>query len=271
MKKLQIMQIRGMCVLILFLAFWLLGCLGCDSGQDVDFFGDMEAQLTEFMVEELAVDPAVGNVVTDGGEVTVQWYRADKIDRVVFSSIHIKETGVYEESVFVYPEEGYEFPVLWTNLTQMSGMYILVVDFIPLQDIVMKKDYGQRYLAPLKTAKDNVLGTYDSPGILEGGVLDEVSFENYCSIYVFSPYKTIIMVAPNAIDRLADVLHEYCAAYISLVNESEMLEVGSADREYAADRLDAMLNLLQECDPGYKYMVEAFGQETTDGIFDVVF
>jgi hypothetical protein len=42
-------------------------------------------------------------------------------------------------------------------------------------------------------------------------------------------------------------------------------------RSLAGERKAAVSRLLKANDPGYPFMVKAFGKETTDAVFDVVF
>ena len=183
----------------------------------------------------------------------------------MFSSIHIEATGVYEESVFVYPEEGYDFPVLWANLTRFPGVNILIVDFIPLQDIVMSPDYAEEYVEPLKEVKATVLNE-----VLAGAVFDKAVDVRSLAVYAFSPYKTSIMIASNGLNSLSDALAEYCEAYIELVDSAEILADGP-DKNYSEEKMAAFLSLFRENDPGYVYMIKAFGQEVTDDVFEIVF
>jgi len=265
MKEMKMLIDRSMAVQIAFITLIVMGFLGCDSTQQIDFIGTMKEHLGVLMDEQVAIDPSLSSIETDGGEVYTEIYQAEKIKRVVFNSIHIIERGVYEESVFVYPADGYDFPVLWITLNRDTkyNMILLIADFIPLQDILMKPDYAEKYLEPLNEARANVLD------ILEGATTSlEVPFK---TAYAFSPYKTVIVIAEYAMGNLSDVLNEYCETYIAGVEGAEMLEEGSADREYAAERVNAFLALLKANDPGYDVMVDAFGQETTDAVFDIVF
>jgi len=265
MKKIKMLIDRSMVARIVFISFIIMGFSGCYIPQEIDFIGTMKEQLAVLMDEQVAIDPSLSSIETDGGEVYTEIYQAEKIKRVVFNSIHIIERGVYEESVFVYPADGYDFPVLWITLNRDTkyNMILLIADFIPLQDILMKPDYAEKYLEPLKEARTNVLD------ILGGAATSlETPFK---TAYSFSPNKTVIVIAPYAMGNLSDVLNEYCETYIAGVDVAEMLEEGSADREYAAERMDAFLALLKANDPGYDVMIDAFGQETTDAVFDIVF
>jgi len=248
----------------LILAAFLIATSGCGV-TEVDYIGIMKLHLADFLDESVPVDPSLGDLETDNGSIEIEVYQSDKIARTVFSSIQIAATGVYEESVFVYPAEGYDFPVLWANLTRFPGVNILIIDFIPLQDIVVNPDYAEEYLEPLKTAKETVIGD-----ILAGAVLDKDVAVRSLAVYAFSPYSTSIIVAGYGIDSLSEALGEYCDAYIDIVASAEMLADGP-DKDYAEEKMEAFLALFRENDPGYVYMVKAFGQQVTDDVFEIIF
>lgn len=263
-------EIRGsicMFLSVFVLALFMISSLGCESPQQVNFIDDMKEHLAVYMDEKVELDPSFSRVDTEGGTIDIDIYRSEKIERLVFSSIHIEETGAYDESVFIYPREGYDFPVLWANLSRFPsfGFNLLIVDFIPLQDIVINPNYGTEYLESLKETKTKVLDE-----LLKGAVLDKAVDVRSLAVYALSPYKTTIMLASHGLGNLSDALKEYCETYILNVELSEMLE-DQTDKEYAATKLDSFLTLLKENDPGYEYMINAFGQEITDGVFDIIF
>ena len=93
------------------------------SAQTIDFIGSAKSSFSSLMTTPVPFDEQLRHYETaDGSSIDLDIYTSDKIEKIVFSSIHIVETGVYEESCFIYPAEGYEVPVFWANLTRFGDM-----------------------------------------------------------------------------------------------------------------------------------------------------
>lgn len=235
------------------------------SAQTIDFIGSAKNTLSTFMETPVAFDETLRHYETEGGSIDLEVYTSDNIEKIVFSSIKIESTGVTEESVFIFPKEGYEFPVFWANVTRFSFINILIFDFLPLQDLVMNPEYGQAYMEPLKATKAAVMDD-----ILKRTVRDKAVEFSSLAMYAYSPYKMIARVSKRGALKISDIVDAYGKTYIDLSKQAPKLEEGQA-RTYATQRLAALRKLMRENDPGYKYMLEVFGKETTDKIMDVIF
>ncbi len=235
------------------------------AAQTLDFIGSAKQSLSTFMQETVPFDEKYEHYEGDGGSIDLEVYTADKIEKIVFSSIQIEETNVSEESVFIYPAEGYEFPVFWANMTRFGIMTIFIFDFLPLQDLIMSPEYGEQYIQPLKTTKDTVTGD-----ILKNKIRDKSLELDSLAMYVYSPYRMVVMVSFLGALKVAEVVDAYAQSYISLCNAAQELPDGDA-RDYATDKLAALRNLLKENDPGYPIMVETFGEAATLEIMEVIF
>lgn len=235
------------------------------SGQVIDFIGSAKNSLSALMEQPVSIDEKYNHYEAEGGSIDIEVYAADKIEKIVFSSIQIEATNVSEESVFIYPAAGYEFPVFWANMTRFSFITLFIFDFLPLQDLVMSPDYGQQYIQPFKTAKDTVMDD-----ILKNTVRSEALELDTLAMYTYSPYKMVVMVSLLGALRVADVVEAFSSAYIELCNDSQELAEGAA-LEYATGKLSALRSLLKENDPGYPFMVEAFGETVTRDVMDIIF
>lgn len=236
------------------------------SAQMIDFIGSAKTSLSTFMDEPVAIDESLAHYEGEGGTIELDVYTGDKIEKIVFSSIHIEETDVWEESVFIYPAEGYEFPVFWANMTRMfSIVNILIFDFLPLQDLVMTPSYGEQYMEPLAETKALVMDE-----VLKRTVRDKAVSYASPFMYVYSPYKMLAQVSIPGAMRIADVVDAYADAYISLCDNATILDEGER-RSYAEKKHTALRDFLSENDPGYPYMIKAFGEEKTKEIMDVIF
>ena len=89
------------------------------------------------------------------------------------------------------------------------------------------------------------------------------------TVYALSPYKLIPMVTQDGIELVPKVTSMYIAAYLKLVQDAAPVpDAGSAVLPAARQQLRT---LMKANDPGYPFMVDVFGEETTHRVFDEVF
>jgi hypothetical protein len=264
MKGIKLKKCMSFSFMLLFMSSFFF-CMPV-SAQKIDFIGSARDSFSSLMDEAVPFDEELRHYEAEGGTIDLDVYTSDKIEKIVFSSIQIEETGVSEESVFIYPAAGYEVPVFWANMTRMFGIInILIFDFMPLQDIVMNPDYGQTYLEPLNATKTQVMDE-----ILKRTVRDKAVEFSSLAMYAYSPYKMVAQVSFFGAMRIADVVDAYSATYLNLLENATELAPG--DRlDYATEKLAALRELLRTNDPGYPFMVETFGEEVTQRVMDVIF
>jgi hypothetical protein len=211
-------------------------------------------------------DEQLRHYETEGGSIDLEVYTSDKIEKIVFSSIKIEATGVSEESVFIYPASGYEFPVFWANMTRMFGIVnIFIFDFMPLQDLVMTPSYGVQYMNPLYETKKRVMDE-----ILKKTVKDKAYEFSSQAMYAYSPYRMIATVSFFGAIRVDDVVNAYSSTYLNLLEAAPKLDPG-AQLDYATQKHAALRDLLQTNDPGYPFMIKTFGEDITKRVMDVIF
>lgn len=237
------------------------------AAQLIDFIGSAKTSFSSLMETPVEFDEELRDYVAEGGSIHLEVYTADKIEKIVFSSIQIEETGVSEESVFIYPDAGYEFPVFWANMTRMFGIInILIFDFMPLQDLVMTPSYGEEYMNPLYETKQQVMDE-----ILKKYTIKDKAYEfSSQAMYAYSPYRMIAQVSFLGAIRIADVVEAYSSTYLDLMEAAAELDAG-AQLDYATEKHTALRELLQTNDPGYPFMVETFGEDITTRVMDVIF
>jgi hypothetical protein len=255
-------------ILFLLMLLFMSSSFFCTSlsAQLIDFIGSAKGSLSTLMDEEVPFDEQLRHYEAEGGSFDLEVYTSDKIEKVVFSSIQIEATNVSEESVFIYPAEGYDVPVFWANMTRMFGIVnILIFDFMPLQDLVMNPDYGQTYLEPLNETKTKVMDE-----ILKRTVRDKAVEFSSLAMYAYSPYKMVVQVSFFGAMRIADVVDAYSTTYLELLDGATELEPGP-ELNYATGKHAALRELLKTNDPGYPFMVETFGEEVTQDLMDVIF
>lgn len=236
------------------------------TAQMIDFIGSAKNSFSSLMGTAVPFDEQLRHYETDGGSFDVEVYTSDKIEKIVFSSINIDATSVSEESVFIYPAAGYEFPVFWANMTRMFGIInILIFDFMPLQDLVMTPSYGEKYMNPLYETKQQVMDE-----ILKKFVKDKAYEFPSEAMYAYSPYRMIATVSIFGALRIADIVNAYSSTYLALLASSAELDPG-AQRDYATEKHAALRALLRTNDPGYPYMLDTFGEDITLRLMDVIF
>jgi hypothetical protein len=236
------------------------------SAQMIDFIGSAKNSFSSLMVTAVPFDEQLRHYETEGGSIDLEVYTSDKIEKIVFSSINIDATGVSEESVFIYPAAGYEFPVFWANMTRMFGIVnIIIFDFMPLQDLVMTPSYGVEYMNPLYETKQQVMDE-----ILKNTVKDKAYEFPSQAMYAYSPYRVIATVSIFGAIRIADIINAYSSTYLNLLEAAAELGPGS-QLDYATQKHAALRELLQTNDPGYPFMIKTFGEEITQRVMDVIF
>ena len=124
---------------------------------ETDFIGNVKKSLEQLSLREVAFDPELKKIEVEGSSIDITMFKAEKIEKLTFSTIKIHESSVSEKSVLVWPEDTYDLPLFWCNLTQMPGMNIFINGFCPLMDIVVWPQYGERYLDELMTIKESAV------------------------------------------------------------------------------------------------------------------
>jgi hypothetical protein len=220
--------------------------------------------LEQLNLKSVPIDPVLKLIKAEGGWIALDVFRSDKIAKAVFSIIEIPTMLITEQSVLIWPGDGYDLPVFWCNLTQMPGMSIHIFDFIPVMDIVVWPSYGARYLSALPELKKKGI-EYLKDGIIEK------DFELTSVVaYAFSPFRICLKLTDEGVSRIAPVIEEYCKTYVHLWQKAEPIRQ-SDEKVFCARKREAVQKLMKENDPGYPIMVGIFGEEITPKVFDIVF
>jgi len=212
----------------------------------------------------VAIEQDLRTVKADGGSVVLEVFKAEKFSKIVFCTIVIEETGVLESTAMAWPDEDHNFPILWCNFTIVPEvMNVPIFDFIPMMDIIACPEYATRYVEGISDLKAEALD------ILGESVLNKAVDLPSRTVYALSPYKLIPMVTQDGIELVPKVTSMYIAAYLKLVQDAG--PVPAQDRQYYLNRRQQLQTLMKANDPGYPFMVDVFGEETTHRVFDQVF
>jgi len=192
-------------------------------------------------------------------------YKADKLEKIVFCTINIFESGVIEATVLAWPDDKYNFPVLWCNLTIVpSVMNVPVFDFIPLDDIVVRPRYADQYLENLCGLKSKALDFFGDT------VVDKAIDLPSKTVYTLSPFNRVAMISDEGISRVPEAAIEYINSYIGIIQQAAPV-ADKKEQEYCLNRKMAARELMKANDPGYPFMIDVFGEERTRRVFDLVF
>lgn len=232
--------------------------------EETDFISKVKKSLEQLSLREVAVDPELKKIEVEGGSIDITMFKAEKIEKLTLSTIKIHESSVSEESVLVWPEDTYDLPLFWCNLTQMPGMNIFINDFSPLMDIVVWPQYGERYLDELMTIKDSAVEK------LKEGIVEREFKLSTKTTWTLSPHRTIFSLMDAFIPRLVPIMNEYCKLYLKLWQGSASIEKNE-ERQFCKRKKEAVRKMMKENDPGYHFMVNIFGEDKTRKVFDLIF
>jgi hypothetical protein len=220
--------------------------------------------LLQIPLSAVAIEQDLRTIRADGGSIELEVFKADTFKKIVFCTIVIDETGVLESTAMAWPDEDHDFPILWCNFTIVPEvMNVPIFDFIPMMDIIDRPEYATRYVEGISDLKSEALD------ILGETVLNKAVDLPSRTVYALSPYKLIPMVTQEGIELVPKVTSMYIAAYLKLVQGAG--PVPAQDRPYYLHRRQQLQALMKANDPGYPFMVDVFGEETTHRVFDQVF
>jgi len=219
----------------------------------------------QISLSEIAIAQDLRTVKADGGSVMLDVFKAEKFAKIVFCTISIDDTGVVESTAMAWPDDEHDFPILWCNFTIVPEvMNVPVFDFIPMMDIIAWPDYATRYVEGLNDLKADALD------MLGETVLQKAVDLPSRTVFALSPYKLIPMISAEGIELVPRVTVHYIEAYLKLVHSAEPIP-DSAAREYYLRRKQQLRTLMKANDPGYPFMVDVFGEDMTQRVFDQVF
>jgi hypothetical protein len=229
------------------------------------FITAAEQGLSPVMQQAADIDPQLRRIEAEGGTIDIDVYTADKIEKAVFCSIRMQDTGVVEETALVWPDDEHCFPVLWCNLTIVPGvMNVPICDFIPLMDPVVWPGYADTYIEPLTELKPKGIELFGDE------LVDKAVDLPSKTVYSLSPYKMIVNLSDTGIERVPEVIGEYIKTYIDLWEKAQPL-ASEDERSHYRRKKDSTRVLMKGNDPGYPFMISVFGEEKTGKVFDIVF
>ena len=231
----------------------------------LQFAAEAKKSFGAIPMQPVTLDPQLRHIKTDGGSVEIEMFKADKFEKIVLCTINIFETEVVEATAMAWPDEEHNFPILWCNLTIVPYvMNVPIFDFVPLMDTVLHQGYADAYIECLNELK---AGAIEALG--ESVINRDVTLPSK-TIYSLSPYSLIANIKEEGIPAVPRIMDTYIKEYTKLWEKAG--PVGSAvELEHYAKKRAATRILMKGNDPGYPFMIDAFGEEKTAAIFDTIF
>jgi hypothetical protein len=229
-----------------------------------NFLEEVKGSLAGLAMKPIALNPSLAHVEVEGGRSRLEVFQSEKISKAVFSAIEIDSLSVCEQSVIIWPQDNYDLPIFWCNLTQMPGVSFHIFDLIPVMDIVLWPQYGQRYLMILLELREK------AEELLGAEVVEKNFALTSLVSWALSPYRIQLKITEEGIARLAFILKEYGATYQNFYRTASPVP-DNTERTLAMRRRDAVRRLMKENDPGYPLMVNLFGEERTTEVFEIIF
>ena len=229
------------------------------------FIAEAKQGLSAFALQPLTLNQCPSLIEAQGGSIRLEGYTADKFEKIVLCTIEIEATSLVETSVLAWPETGSDLPILWCNLTRVPHvMNVAVFDFLPVMDPVLQPKQTAAAIDGLRTLKATALT------LLGDTLIDQAVMLPSRSVYALSPYNTVVNLSDAGLATLPDVLGRYLRAYHALWKQAPVV-ADLIDRDHRTRRLAAIRALMKANDPGFPFMVDVFGQEATEQVFDAVF
>ena len=231
----------------------------------IDFADHAKKNMGALNLVPVDLDPKLARIKVDGGSIALDLFKTEKLEKIVLCTILMHETGVVESTAMAWPDDNHHLPILWCNLTIVPGvMNVPIFDFVPLMDMVVWPDYAERYIAGVSTLRDKGLE------LLGETVTDKAINLPSRSVYTLSPYRLVAKVTDEGVEKIPQILNSYITEYITLWEHTSGLDDGP-EKQFYLTKKAATRKLMKANDPGYAFMIDIFGEESTKKVFDTVF
>jgi hypothetical protein len=181
-------------------------------------------------------------------------YRMDKCEKITICNCILMDR-ILVSGVIAIPDDDYEFPIVVLEWSETESVISVVVDYIPLADLVMREDYREKYLDPL----DSCWTKYKE---LPGMAPNRFAW----SRALFSPYHLSGHIPKNSEQNKAaclDIMKNYLELWLNIVGAAEPIKDG-AIKKSIAERKKQLRKIFRANDEGAKSMAQMVGQDLMD-------
>jgi hypothetical protein len=236
-----------------------------EGKMEIDLIAGARSRFASLGLVQTEIPPDLKKIEVDGGKIALEVFSSQKVEKLIFSSIELFESGVVESTVMAWPADAYCFPVLWCNLTIVpTVMNVPICDFVPLMDTVVWPAYRDKYIMDLAETRLAALE------VLGDTVLDKAVEVPSAAVCAFSPYKLVVRLSDDGVERVPAIMDGYFDSYVNMVQGDKPV-TDVAERDFYLKKKRATRELMKQNDPGYPFMIDVFGEQITERVFDIIF
>ncbi|HUT83453.1 MAG TPA: hypothetical protein VMX95_02295 [Thermodesulfobacteriota bacterium] len=181
-------------------------------------------------------------------------YQTDKCEKITICNCILMER-ILTSAVIAIPNDDYELPMLVLEWSETESVISVVVDYIPLVDLVMREDYRVKYLDPL----DQYWTKYKE---LPGMAPNRFAW----SRMLFSPYYHsghIPKQDEKNIKASLELMQNYLELWIDLCKKAEPI-TDDTHKEHVKARKARIRKIFRDNDEGAKSLLQMVGKEIID-------
>jgi len=201
------------------------------------------------------------NIEADMMKEEIHCYEAEKIEKIIMMKATILGGKLIVWATNIVPKDEYDLPIFSSELVQAVNHISLRVDLIPTADCGRDMGYLTKYMEPMEPLWEKYK---DIPGMSNEGYL---WFRAMLSpFYTGGKFK---YEQEGMEDKSLEITADYLNLYTKFWSDAQKQD--PKYMELLIGRKKAMFATLRENDPGEGPMRKAFGEETSDFIFSLLF
>jgi hypothetical protein len=183
-------------------------------------------------------------------------YKMEKCEKITLSNA-IMMDKVLACAVTAIPEDDYEFPIPVLEWSETEKVISVLVDFLPLADLIMRPDYRGKYLDPLE---EHWVKYIKLPG------MEPNRFA--WTRQAMSPYSLCGHISKETEENkqlCIDIFTNYLETWMNICRNAEPIK-DPAIKEQIRERKTKIRHLFRDNDEGAKTMRQMVDIEIIDGI-----
>jgi hypothetical protein len=211
---------------------------------------------------KIPLEKGMDRIEVEKGSSTIEIHRAERLERIILSSIDIKGAA-REQTLFIWPEPKYYLPLFWCNLTRIDNRSFFILDYLPLLDPVVWPEYFEQCLKGFSTLRPKLLD------VMKEFILDKDPTLPAPIAILLSPFKITISIKAEGDVKLYEIIQTGICSYLEMAKKA--LPVSEEEKVFLLKKRENVKRQMRSNDPGYPFMVNTFGEELTKKIFDTIF
>ena len=178
-------------------------------------------------------------------------YKMEKCEKLSLSSFLLMDR-ILVVAVTIIPLDDYEIPMLVLEWSETESIISILVDYIPLVDLVMRDGYREQYLDPLK---EYWLKFKDLPGI------EPNPFE--WARQVLGPYSLFGNIPKDSkqnMEKCMELFQNYLEVWLTICRKAEPIQ-DNRTKDYIKVRKEKIRKIFLENDEGSQSMGQLIGTD----------